>query len=103
MNLHKITGLLALLVAVVGGFVAIPYAALALLVLGLVAGWGVGPEHHVRVMVSGVVLAVSAAHVLDVLPGVGVQLSAIVAGLAAFTGAASVTIVVRNMVLRFKP
>jgi hypothetical protein len=103
MNLHKITGLLALVVAVAGGFVAIPYAALALAVLGLVAGWGVSAEHHVRVLVSGVALAVSAAHVLDVVPGIGAQLSAIVASLATISGAASVTIVTRNMVQRFKP
>ncbi|MEN9704300.1 MAG: hypothetical protein RLZZ393_179 [Pseudomonadota bacterium] len=103
MNLHKIAGLLAIIVAVIGGFATIPYAALALLVLGLVAGFGVSAEHHVRVMVSGVALSVSAAHVLDAVPGIGPQLSAIVGGLAAFTGAATVMIVGRNMVQRFKP
>ncbi len=103
MNLHKIAGLLALLVALVGGFVSIPYAALVLLVLGLIAGWGVAPEHQVRVMVSGIVLAIPAAHVLDAVPGVGPQLSAVIAGLVAFSGSAAITIVIRNMILRFKP
>jgi hypothetical protein len=102
MSLHKIVGLVALVVAVVGAFVDIPQAALLLLVLGLVAGWGVAGEHHVRVIVSALALA-GVGGSLNAVPAVGGYLAAIVSALAVFSAGAALTIIVRNMVERFKP
>jgi hypothetical protein len=52
MNAQKIVGLIAILLAIVGAFVTIPYAAAILLILGLFVGLSIIPDHHVRVMVS---------------------------------------------------
>ena len=55
MNAQKIVGLVAILLAIVGAFVTIPYAAAILLILGLFVGLSIIPDHHVRVMVSALV------------------------------------------------
>jgi hypothetical protein len=102
MNVHKIAGLLALLIAVVGAFVAIPSAGLALLVLGVMVGYGVAGEHHVRIIVSALA-ATAFSSTLGLVPVVGEYLNAIVGGLATFSAGAALLIIGRNMVARFKP
>jgi len=103
MNAEKILGLLAMALSVVGGFVLIPYAVLALVVLGLVLGAIVDREGSLRIMATAIVLAGAASHTLDAIPAVGAQLSGIVGGLAAMSAGASITLVARNMWMRFKP
>ncbi|MFM1885790.1 MAG: hypothetical protein RL026_947 [Pseudomonadota bacterium] len=102
MSPHKIVGLLGLVIAVVGAFVNIPQAGLLLLVLGAVAGWGVAGEHHVRVMVSALVLA-GLGGSLNTVPAVGGYLADIAGSLAVFSAGGALLIIVRNMVMRFKP
>ena len=103
MNAEKILGLLAIALSVVGGFVVIPYAGLALVVIGLVLGAIIDREGSVRIIATAIVLAGAASHTLDAIPVVGAQLSGIVAGLAAMSAGASITLVARNMWMRFKP
>ena len=102
MNLQKILGLLGIVLAIVGAFVAIPYAAAILLILGLVVGVGILPDHHVRVMVSALVLT-GLAHVFDALPGVGSYLTSIFASIGVLAAGAAFMIILRNLYARFKP
>lgn len=103
MNAEKILGLLAMALSIVGGFVVIPYAGLALVVIGLVLGAIIDREGSIRIIATAIVLAGAASHTLDAIPAVGAQLSGIVAGLAAMSAGASITLVARNMWMRFKP
>ena len=57
MNAEKILGLLAIALSVVGGFVVIPYAGLALVVIGLALGVIIDREGSLRIMASAIVLA----------------------------------------------
>ena len=102
MDVHKIAGLLGLVIAIIGAFVAIPSAGLALLVLGLVVGYGVAGEHHVRVIVSALA-ATAFANAFGVVPVLGEYLNAIVASLATFSAGGALMIIGRNMIGRFKP
>lgn len=103
MNAEKILGLLVLALSVVGGFVAIPYAGLALVVLGLALGAIIDREGSVRVMATAIVLAGAASHTLDAIPAIGTNLSGIVGGLATMSAAASIALIARNLWMRFKP
>jgi len=100
MNIGKIAGLLGLLVAVVGAFVSIPYAALALLVLGLVVGFAIAREDHVRVIVSALAL-LALAHNFDAVPTAGEYLTAIFDGVAKLAGGGALMVISRNIVARF--
>ncbi len=102
MNFEKIVGLVALLVAVVGAFVSIPYAAAILVVLGIVGGYFVIADHHVRVMVSALVLFTLAGS-LSAIPAVGSYLAAIFGSLGTFAAGASIMIISRNVYARYKP
>lgn len=101
-NLEKIVGLLALVVAVVGAFVSIPYAAAILVVLGIVGGFFVIADHHVRVMVSALVLGALAGS-LNHIPAVGGYLAGIFGSLGIFAAGASIMIISRNVYARYKP
>jgi len=59
MNTEKIVGIVGVLVAIVGAFVAIPQMATILLVAGLIVGIFVIGDHHVRVMVTALRSAAS--------------------------------------------
>lgn len=85
---------LALVLAVVAGFVSIPNldAALVLVVLGLVAGLAYGEDAASRLMLTVLVLpAVSAA--LNFIPQVGAQLAQIATNLGLATAGAAATVI----------
>jgi hypothetical protein len=103
MNAEKILGLLVLALSVVGGFVVIPYAGLTLVVLGLALGAIIDREGSIRIMATAIVLTGAASHTLDVIPAIGAQLSGIVGGLATMSAATSISLVSRNLWMRFKP
>jgi hypothetical protein len=102
MSFQKILGLVGLAVAIVGAFVTIPYAALILLVIGLIVGHGIAGEHHVRVIVSALALSAFAGAFAAV-PGVGTYLQAIVAGFGSIAAGAALAIILVNIYNRFKP
>jgi len=102
MDLHKIAGLLAVLLAIVGCFVVVPYAASALLVLGIVAAWAIEGDVHVRVLASTLVLAMAGGPLGD-LAYAGPVLADLVGGLAYFAVGCSTLIILRNLYLRYKP
>jgi hypothetical protein len=103
MNAEKILGLLVLALSVVGGFVVIPYAGLALVALGLALGAVIDREGSVRIIATAIVLAGAGSHTLDVIPAIGTNLSGIVAGLATMSAATSIALISRNLWMRFKP
>lgn len=102
MNPFKIAGLVAVAIAVVGAFVDIPYASALLVVLGLVVGFAVAAEDHVRVLVSALVLA-SLSGVLVAIPEIGTYLTGIFSNLGTFVAGGALMIVARNIWRRFKP
>ncbi len=82
MSAVNIIRIVALVLAVVGAFVAIPYAAAALVILGLVAGFmGVDEDRRLMVLVMAVALAV-VADGLGPIPAVGDYLTAILTNLS---------------------
>ena len=100
MAVEKIIGLVGIVVAIVGTFVAIPYIALILLVAGLIIGFSIVRGDHVRVAA----LALTAfAHNFDAIPQVGTDLSTTVANGALMTAGAALMIMMRNIYARFMP
>ncbi|HEY5679855.1 MAG TPA: hypothetical protein VIS55_07305 [Pseudomonadales bacterium] len=82
MSAVNIIRIVALVLAVVGAFVTIPYAAAALVILGLVAGFmGVDEERRLMVLLMAVALAV-VADGLGPIPAVGDYLTAILTNLS---------------------
>ena len=102
MNTEKIVGIIGVLVAIVGAFVAIPQMATVLLVAGLIVGIFVIGDHHVRVMVTALVLT-GLAHTFDAVPAVGTYLAAILANIGVLVVGVSVMIILRNIFARLKP
>jgi len=93
---------LGLAIAVIGAFVEIPYAGLLLVVLGLVAGYAMAAEDHVRVLVSALVLA-SLSGVLMNIPEIGQYLTSIFSAAGTFAAGAALMIISRNIWKRYKP
>ena len=102
MNTEKIVGIIGVAVAIVGAFVAIPQVAVILLVAGLIVGIFVIGDHHVRVMVTALVLT-GLAKTFDVVPVAGTYISSILANIGVLVTGASVMIILRNIYTRLKP
>jgi hypothetical protein len=102
MNLQKIIVLVALLVAVVAAFTAVPYGVLILAVLGVAIGFNVVAEEHVRVLVSALVLRVL-VDTFATVPEVGQYLTAVIGNVATVAAGAALMIVFRNIVKRAMP
>ena len=102
MNPFKIVGWIGLAIAVVGAFVDIPYGGVLLVVLGLIGGYAIAAEDHVRVLVTALVLN-SLSGVLVVIPAVGTYLTDIFSALGTFAAGAALTIITRNIWRRYKP
>ena len=102
MNPFKLIGWAGIAIAVVGAFVEIPYAALLLVLLGLVAGISVATEDSVRVIVTALALAGLSGVFMNI-PGVGGYLSKIFDAGGTFVAGAAMTIISRNVWNRFKP
>jgi hypothetical protein len=102
MTYQKILGLVALAISIVGAFVAIPYIGLILLVIGLIIGFSIAGEHHVRVIVSAIALSMFAG-AFSVVPAVGTYLQTIVSNIGALAAGAALSIILLNIYNRFKP
>ena len=81
------------LVVAVGLIPAIPYAALALAIVGLAVGYYVAPENRANLFLIVIVLASGAAGALDAVPGIGMYLTAVLESLGALLAAAAVTVI----------
>ena len=102
MNIEKIAGLIGIAVAIVGAFVAIPQVTTILLVAGLIVGVFVIGDHHVRVMVSALVLT-GLTGTFGSVPAVGTYLAAILANIGVVVTGVAVMIIFRNIYARLKP
>jgi hypothetical protein len=101
-NPFKLIGWAAIALAVIGAFVEIPYVALVLLLLGLVGGINIATEDSVRVMVTALVLT-QLSIVFNHIPEVGEYISMIFSAGAIFVTGAAMTLISRNVWIRFKP
>jgi hypothetical protein len=101
-TVEKIVGLIGFAVAIVAAFVTIPYVALILLVAGLIVGFSIVRDDHVRVIVTALALT-AFAHNFDAIPELGGFLSMIVANVASLTAGAALMIMMRNIYVRFMP
>ena len=104
MNTDKIVGYMGLLIAILVGveLVAIPYAALLLLISGFVLGYYTPSEAQVRVLISAVALTMFDT-VLAEIPEIGIYLKDIVANIAISAQGAALLIIMRNLYKRLKP
>ena len=102
MSIIKVLGIVSVLLAIVGAFVAIPYLAAILVVLGLIGGASIAAEDHVRVIVTALALN-SLAGVLTNIPEIGHYLTSIVANLGLMVAGGAITIILCNVYRRFKP
>ena len=101
-NPFKLVGWIGIAIAVIGAFVDIPYAGLLLVLLGLVAGYAMAAEDHVRVLVTAVVLN-SLSGVLMNIPEIGTYLTSIFSAAGTFVAGAALTIITRNVWRRYQP
>ena len=102
MDLAKIIRLVAVLFAVVAGFVAIPQAAVIIAVLGIVVGYFIEEDRRVPFMVATLTLALAHGS-LGVIPMVGIYLTDILGSLSALFNAAACTVIVVTIIERLKP
>jgi hypothetical protein len=102
MKFMNIVGLIAVGLAIVGAFVAIPSLAAVLVILGLIGGFMIDGPDHVRVIVSALALT-ALASVLNAIPAVGSYLAIIVGNLGLLLSGAAIMIILRNIYARIRP
>jgi hypothetical protein len=102
MSVQKIAFLVALLLAIVAAFATIPYVALILAVLGLIGGFTIVAEEHVRVIVSALALKYL-AETFGAVPQVGGYVTSIIGNIALIAAGGALMIIFRNIYGRAKP
>jgi hypothetical protein len=101
-NPFKIIGWVAIAIAVIGAFTDVPYGNLLLVLLGIVGGYAIAAEDHVRVLVTALVLT-ALSHVLSEIPEIGSYLTDIFQSAGLFVAGGSMMIITRNFWRRYKP
>ncbi len=102
MDAGKIVRLVAVLVAVVAGLVAIPQSAVIVAVLGLVAGYFIEDSRVVYLLVATLVLNVASGGV-DPIPVVGPYLTGIFGSLSSLFNAGALTVITMQTINALKP
>jgi hypothetical protein len=102
MDAGKIVRLVAVIVAVVAGLVAIPSSGLIIAVLGLVAGYFIQDDRVVYVLVATLVLNVASGG-LDPIPVVGGYLTGIFSSLSSLFNAGALTVITMQTINALKP
>jgi len=103
MDVSKIIRLVAVLVAIVAAFVAIPEEAAIIAVLGLVAGYFIEEERATAFLVMTLALALVHDVALDPIWVIGGYLSDILGSLSALANAAACTVIGVGLYNRLKP
>ena len=102
MDAGKIVRLVAVIVAVVAGVVAIPHSALIIAVLGLVAGYFVQDDRVLYILVATLVLNVASGG-LGPIPVVGPILTGIFGSLSSLFNAGALTVITMQTINAVKP
>ncbi len=102
MDAGKIVRLVAVIVAVVAGLVAIPSSGLIIAVLGLVAGYFIQEDRVVYVLVAALVLNVASGG-FDPIPVVGAYLTGIFSSLSSLFNAGALTVIAMQTFKAVKP
>jgi len=102
MDAGKIVRLVAVIVAVVAGVVAIPQSALIIAVLGLVAGYFVQDDRVLYILVATLVLNVASGG-LGPIPVVGPILTGIFGSLSSLFNAGALTVITMQTINAVKP
>ena len=102
MNPFKLVGWAAIALSVASAFMTFEYMGAILVVLGLVAGFAIAGEDHVRALISAVVLG-TLSGALGAIPEVGMWLAKIFSSAGTFAAGAALMIVTRNVWNRYKP
>lgn len=102
MDAGKIVRLVAVIVAVVAGLVAIPASALIIAVLGLAAGYFIEDSRVVYLLVATLVLNVASGGV-DAIPVVGAYLTGIFSSLSSLFNAGALTVITMQTIKALKP
>lgn len=101
MNIHKIVGIIGLLIAIAAAFVRIPYAMELLAIAGIIVALNIAAEDSVRVIVSAVAIPVVAG-LFNELPAVGTHVTAILTNIGYLIGGAALLIILRNVLNRLR-
>lgn len=100
MSLAKIVWAVSALAAVVLAFVSTDFNGAIIAILGLASGWFLDAEHRRGVIIAAIFLTMGGASALGGIPGIGGELTKILASLGAVFAAAAVMAIVRTLVER---
>lgn len=100
-KIYAVARIVAIILAIVSAFVAIPNAVPILMVLGGIVAIGNDMERNVRIMLATVILLLGAKS-LDAIPAVGTPLAAIYASVGAALLGASVVAITMMIITRVK-
>ena len=93
MDMTKIIRIAAMAVAVIAAFVAIPYIALIMAILGLAVGFMTVPEERRLIFMVTVVTLASVTGALGSIPAIGEYLTAILSNISAILNAGAVAVI----------
>ena len=100
-KLYSVNRALVIVVAIAGAFVVVPNAALLLIALGVVGGFGLSSEDNTPVMIAALVLTYGSKTV-EAIPQVGVGLGGVLGSLGTAFTAAALTAIVIAVVMKTK-
>lgn len=104
MGVGHIIKLVAVVVAIVAGLWAdMPYAGMAIAVLGVVGGYFIDAEDRVRVLVVAIALGAGVAAGADAIPTLGPIITGVMGSLGSLYAAASVTCILMTLYEKLKP
>jgi|APCry1669189534_1035231.scaffolds.fasta_scaffold22994_2 hypothetical protein len=99
MTIYKIAGWLFVALCVVAAFTPIPYAALALALLGALVACNVAADHFVRVIVSAIALHMI-SNTFDAIPMAGPYITSILTNLGTVLAGAAVLVILKKTYAR---
>ena len=102
MGVDKIVKLVGVIVAIVAAFVAIPYSAVIVALLGIAGAWFIADDDRMRFLVAAIALNMAQGG-LDAIPAVGPILTTALGGLNGLLLAAAATVVILGVIDRVKP
>lgn len=104
MGVGQIIKIVGVVVAIVAGlWTDMPYAAMAIAVLGVIGAYFIDAEDRMRVLVAAIALGAGVGAGADAIPAIGPILTSVMASLGALYAAASVTCILMTIYEKLKP